>query len=228
MCLRKTHLNGKLFLLPFMLSPIEHRIGHSLHPCAATTPWKPESSSSHACPRLAWLLLWVLQDHTTSYREPWWNCLWGHLPFNPWLWLLRCTAETRYNNLSNNLYKQIVTSAAECDKVLVGWPFAFQDLTPWQLQGFSWNWWSVWGSPSSTCRAETGAPLSPPTWHRWSHSKTVEQQLHARANPSGGIVSCDSDKGVLWYIVKQCLLVVQWQAAHYWHNKFATNLSFQL
>lgn len=85
-----------------MLSPIEHRIGHSLHPCAATTPWKPESSASHACPRLAWLLLWVLQDHTTSYREPWWNCLWGHLPFNPWLWLLRCTAETRYNNLSNN------------------------------------------------------------------------------------------------------------------------------
>lgn len=89
------------FYLPFMFSPIKHRTGHSLHPCAATTAWKPESSASHAGPRLARLLLRVLQDHTTSYREPWWSCLWGHLPLNPWLWFLRCTADTRYSHLSN-------------------------------------------------------------------------------------------------------------------------------
>lgn len=62
--------------------------------------------------------------------------------------------------------------------------FLHQDLTVWQLRGSSWHWWSVWDSPSSTYRVETGARLSPPTWHKWSLSKSSTFATNAHCSES--------------------------------------------
>ena len=69
---------------------------------ALLCPSQLSCSTSADGPRLAWLLLRVLQDHRSTHRASWawpewgWHGVWGHLPIHPRIWLLWGTTPERW------------------------------------------------------------------------------------------------------------------------------------